>query len=314
MKQKLQSRFAAMRVRPAHRDYWRSEPHPEEWLLIEWPVRRIRTHQVLAIHPAARHWSPGTGAHGQTSLDHRTGLSGTEAGTRVGPLRRTGLARLSSSRHLMHRGLWIPGGRTESFFPLSPYRQSWTTSPRTAAGLPAAWLAAFVPSGIIRASITTLRMVLARLPARRGSLTAPFVGRAPADPRRRCPPRSRKWLDGNGSARFSRHRPTVSLGCSFSSTMQRQFAGDPRSQSALTLLRRIDSRAPSSWPALFGPICGDKTAEGGLIDRSDSVVCRHGRPDQPINVLHRLDLRPDNTHPTPQYRRHTLSSMLLYTL
>ena len=37
VKQKLQSRFAAMRVRPAHRDYWRSEPHPEEWLLIEWP-------------------------------------------------------------------------------------------------------------------------------------------------------------------------------------------------------------------------------------------------------------------------------------
>jgi SRSO17 transposase len=35
--QKLCSRFAAVRVRPAHRDYWRSEPHPEEWLLIEWP-------------------------------------------------------------------------------------------------------------------------------------------------------------------------------------------------------------------------------------------------------------------------------------
>jgi SRSO17 transposase len=33
----LSSRFAAVRVRPAHRDYWRSEPHPEEWLLIEWP-------------------------------------------------------------------------------------------------------------------------------------------------------------------------------------------------------------------------------------------------------------------------------------
>ena len=26
-----------MRVRPSHRDYWRAEPHPEEWLLIEWP-------------------------------------------------------------------------------------------------------------------------------------------------------------------------------------------------------------------------------------------------------------------------------------
>lgn len=38
IRQKLQSRFAAARVRPAHRDYWRSEPHPEEWLLMEWPV------------------------------------------------------------------------------------------------------------------------------------------------------------------------------------------------------------------------------------------------------------------------------------
>jgi SRSO17 transposase len=36
-KDSLRSRFAAVRVRPAHRDYWRSEPHAEEWLLIEWP-------------------------------------------------------------------------------------------------------------------------------------------------------------------------------------------------------------------------------------------------------------------------------------
>jgi len=35
--QKLRSRFAAVRVRPAHRDYWKTEPHAEEWLLIEWP-------------------------------------------------------------------------------------------------------------------------------------------------------------------------------------------------------------------------------------------------------------------------------------
>jgi SRSO17 transposase len=34
---KLQSRFAAVRVRPAHRDYWKAAPHAEEWLLIEWP-------------------------------------------------------------------------------------------------------------------------------------------------------------------------------------------------------------------------------------------------------------------------------------
>jgi SRSO17 transposase len=34
----MRSRFAALRVRVAHRDSWRSEPHPEQWLLIEWPA------------------------------------------------------------------------------------------------------------------------------------------------------------------------------------------------------------------------------------------------------------------------------------
>jgi SRSO17 transposase len=33
----LSSRFAAIRVRVARRDFKRSESHPEEWLLIEWP-------------------------------------------------------------------------------------------------------------------------------------------------------------------------------------------------------------------------------------------------------------------------------------
>ena len=35
---KITSRFAAVRVRPAHRDYERSTPRPEEWCLIEWPA------------------------------------------------------------------------------------------------------------------------------------------------------------------------------------------------------------------------------------------------------------------------------------
>jgi SRSO17 transposase len=34
----LASRFAAVRVHPAHRDYYRAMPRPEEWCLIEWPV------------------------------------------------------------------------------------------------------------------------------------------------------------------------------------------------------------------------------------------------------------------------------------
>jgi SRSO17 transposase len=33
----MASRFAALRVRVAHRDYERSQPRPEQWLLFEWP-------------------------------------------------------------------------------------------------------------------------------------------------------------------------------------------------------------------------------------------------------------------------------------
>ena len=36
-RQTLCSRFAAVRIRPAHRDYKKTKPHPEEWLMIEWP-------------------------------------------------------------------------------------------------------------------------------------------------------------------------------------------------------------------------------------------------------------------------------------
>ena len=35
--ERLSSRFARVRVRAAHRDYWLPESRPEEWLLIEWP-------------------------------------------------------------------------------------------------------------------------------------------------------------------------------------------------------------------------------------------------------------------------------------
>jgi len=33
----MRSRFCAVRVRAAHRDYWREEVRAEEWLIIEWP-------------------------------------------------------------------------------------------------------------------------------------------------------------------------------------------------------------------------------------------------------------------------------------
>jgi SRSO17 transposase len=50
----MRSRFAALRVRVAHRDYWRKEPHPEQWLLIEWPATdKEPTKYWLSNLPAA---------------------------------------------------------------------------------------------------------------------------------------------------------------------------------------------------------------------------------------------------------------------
>ena len=51
---RLRSRFTALRVRPAHRDYWRSQPHEEEWLLIEWPSAETEpTKYWLSTLPAS---------------------------------------------------------------------------------------------------------------------------------------------------------------------------------------------------------------------------------------------------------------------
>lgn len=49
----LTSRFARLRVRPAHDDIRRSEPAPEDWLLIEWPEGEAEPdHYWLATLPA----------------------------------------------------------------------------------------------------------------------------------------------------------------------------------------------------------------------------------------------------------------------
>jgi SRSO17 transposase len=51
--QALSSRFAAVRVRCAHRDYWRAEPRPQQWLLIEWPKGEPKpTKYFLSTLPA----------------------------------------------------------------------------------------------------------------------------------------------------------------------------------------------------------------------------------------------------------------------
>ena len=49
----MSSRFARVRVRAAHRDYWLAESRPEEWLLIEWPEgEEVPTKYWFATFPA----------------------------------------------------------------------------------------------------------------------------------------------------------------------------------------------------------------------------------------------------------------------
>jgi SRSO17 transposase len=122
----LRSRFARTRVRPAHDDKHRSEPAPEEWLLIEWPQGDAtggrRTRSLLARHTPLRH---RTGAHGrsdQAALADRARLSRAQAGGRARSLRRSRLARLPPPRHLVHRGLRLSDLRDGDDSPLTTGR------------------------------------------------------------------------------------------------------------------------------------------------------------------------------------------------
>jgi len=68
VQKKLHSRFAAVRIRPAHRDYERREPHLEEWLLIQWPANEkeptkywlstlpAETKRKALVHLAKHRW------------------------------------------------------------------------------------------------------------------------------------------------------------------------------------------------------------------------------------------------------------------
>src|ERR1039458_31452 len=124
-----------------------------------------RTDQVLALHSAPVHPTYRSGADGEAALDHRARLRRAEARTRTGSLRGTRLARFSPSRYPLHRGLWVPGSRTEPFFPPSP-----KCRPNSALGARPARVARHNPW-----SIATLRQTIARVLVRQLS-GCPFCG------------------------------------------------------------------------------------------------------------------------------------------
>src|SRR5471030_1339587 len=76
------------------------------------------TDEVLAVHLARRYQLRGIGRPHQTSLADRAGLSGPQAGSWAGPLRRTWLARVTPPHNPLYRGVWLPDRRTGDFSPL----------------------------------------------------------------------------------------------------------------------------------------------------------------------------------------------------
>ena len=82
----LSSRFAGVRVRPAHRDYLITEMRPEEWLLIEWPQGEAEPDKILSYYRPKRGHTGANGVCHQGALAHRARLPGFEAGLRAGPL------------------------------------------------------------------------------------------------------------------------------------------------------------------------------------------------------------------------------------
>src|SRR6202049_4902936 len=104
------SRFARLRVRPAHRDAGVAADR----------VARGRkdADQILALDPAGKHRFCGACRSCQAALAHRARLSGAQAGGWARTLRRPRMARLPSPRHTMHRKLRLPGLRAGDDSPL----------------------------------------------------------------------------------------------------------------------------------------------------------------------------------------------------
>ena len=113
----LSSRFARVRVHAARRDFTRSQSRPEEWLLIEWPKGELEPTKYW-LDPSRRYHLSTPGRTRQTALADRARLSGAQARGRARAFRRPRMARLSSSRHAVHRRLRIPGLREGDDSPL----------------------------------------------------------------------------------------------------------------------------------------------------------------------------------------------------
>jgi len=84
---------------------------------------------------------------------------------------------------------------------------------------------------------------------------------------------------------------------SFSTTMQRQLAGEPAASSPPFAFSPVLIAQPTHFAFLVPaqPVRAKQPWESVIAGRHRAPVC-HGSPDQPINFLHCLNLRLNNTH------------------
>jgi SRSO17 transposase len=113
----MRSRFAAVRVRPAHRDDWRSTPRPEEWLLIEWPRTEAAPikYWLSTLPPTATRAELVQLAMLRWRIERDYQELKDELGLDHFEVPR--LAGLSSSRRALHRRVCLPRRRAAGAFP-----------------------------------------------------------------------------------------------------------------------------------------------------------------------------------------------------
>src|ERR687894_650317 len=138
----LTSRFAAVRVRPSHRDTLRSEPWPEEWLLIEWPAGDEEPAKCwlsnLPPRTALKDLVQVAKARWLIERDYQELKQGRRhCLRRARALRGPRLARLPPPRQPLHRGLRLPRGRALPFPPSAAFHPP-TAQSTCATRLPAA--------------------------------------------------------------------------------------------------------------------------------------------------------------------------------
>jgi len=112
----MRSRFACLRVRPAHRDELRHSPREPEWLVIEWPRGESEPTKFWLSTMPGNTPADQLRASGQDPMAYRARLSGTQARDRLGSFRRARLEGFPPPRRLMYRGLCLPGCRARSAF------------------------------------------------------------------------------------------------------------------------------------------------------------------------------------------------------